>query len=77
MVEIAHAHCAPLMHEALGTIEQSVVHMSLSSFTIDEVLVCGIRLNSYELTDQLQVGAVSNMYDILERMHEAAKVITV
>lgn len=32
----AGAHCAPLMHEALGTVEQGVVRFSLSSFTTDE-----------------------------------------
>ncbi len=41
-----------------------------------EVLVCGTCLNFYGLADDLKVGDVSNMYDILERMHEAAKVIT-
>ena len=41
-----------------------------------DVLVCGTCLNYYDLTDELKVGVVSNMYDILERMHESAKVIT-
>lgn len=41
-----------------------------------DVLVCGTCLNYYELADDLKVGEVSNMYDILERMHESAKVIT-
>ncbi len=41
-----------------------------------EVLVCGTCLDFYGLKEQLQVGEVSNMYDILERMREAAKVIT-
>ena len=32
------AHCAPLMHEALGTTEQGVVRFSFSSFnTIEEI----------------------------------------
>ena len=42
-----------------------------------EVLVCGTCLNFYGLTDQVKVGTVSNMYDIVERMASAAKVITV
>ena len=34
----AGAHCAPLMHEALGTTEQGVVRFSFSSFnTIEEI----------------------------------------
>lgn len=41
-----------------------------------EVLVCGTCLDFYGIKDQLQVGEVSNMYDILERMRDAAKVIT-
>ena len=41
-----------------------------------EVLVCGTCLDFYGIKDQLKVGDVSNMYDILGRMHEAAKVIT-
>ena len=42
-----------------------------------EVLVCGTCLNYYGITDQLKVGTVSNMYEILEKMKSAAKVITV
>lgn len=41
-----------------------------------EVLVCGTCLDFYGLKDQLAVGEVSNMYDILERMRDASKVIT-
>ena len=42
-----------------------------------EVLVCGACLNFYNLADQLAVGKVSNMYEILLRMQGAGKVITV
>lgn len=41
-----------------------------------EVFVCGTCLDYYGLKEQLSVGEVSNMYDILGRMREAAKVIT-
>ena len=41
-----------------------------------EVLVCGTCLNYFCIGDDLKVGKVSNMYDILGRMQEAAKVIT-
>ncbi len=41
-----------------------------------DVLVCGTCLNFFGITDELKVGEVSNMYDILERMHESSKVIT-
>lgn len=40
-----------------------------------EVLVCGTCLDFYGLKEQLKVGEVSNMYDILERMQESSKVI--
>ena len=33
-------------------------------------------LNFYGLTQQLQVGTVSNMYDIVARMQRAGKVIS-
>ena len=41
-----------------------------------EVLVCGTCLDFYGVKDKLAAGEVSNMYDILGRMQEAAKVIT-
>lgn len=41
-----------------------------------EVLVCGTCLDFYGIKENLLVGEVSNMYDILGRMHEASKVIT-
>ena len=41
-----------------------------------EVLVCGTCLDFYGVKENLKVGEVSNMYDIVERMQEASKVIT-
>ena len=41
-----------------------------------ELLVCGTCLNFYQLVDKLQVGTISNMYDISKRMLAAGKVIT-
>lgn len=41
-----------------------------------EILVCGTCLNFYSLTDRLQVGTVSNMYDISQRMQRVGKVIS-
>ncbi len=40
-----------------------------------EMLVCGTCLGFYELTDKLDVGQVSNMYDIAETMLGAGKVV--
>ncbi len=41
------------------------------------ILVCGTCLNYYGIADACKVGQVSNMYDILTKMQEASKVITV
>ncbi len=40
-----------------------------------EMLVCGTCLGYYELTEELDVGQVSNMYDIAESMLGAGKVV--
>ena len=42
-----------------------------------EILVCGTCLNHYELSEQLGVGSVTNMYHIAEILTEAGKVISV
>ena len=41
-----------------------------------EVLVCGTCLDYYQVKEQLQVGKISNMYDISEAMLEAQKIIS-
>ena len=41
-----------------------------------QVLVCGTCLNFYNIKDDLKVGTVSNMYDILGAMQNVGKVIT-
>lgn len=40
-----------------------------------EIITCGTCLNYYHLSDKLQVGEVSNMYTIVERMATADLVI--
>ncbi|MFN2242955.1 MAG: sulfurtransferase-like selenium metabolism protein YedF [Anaerolineae bacterium] len=40
-----------------------------------EILVCGTCLGYFEVTEQLAVGQVSNMYDIAEAMLGAGKVV--
>ena len=40
-----------------------------------EILTCGTCLNYYGLTEQLAVGGVTNMYDIVEKLAGAGKVI--
>lgn len=40
-----------------------------------EILTCGTCLNYYNLTEKLAVGAVTNMYSIVEKMNNAEKII--
>jgi len=42
-----------------------------------EILTCGTCLNFYGLGDKLAVGGVTNMYTIVEKLTQAAKVIRV
>lgn len=40
-----------------------------------EILTCGTCLNHYGLTDKLQVGSVTNMYVIAEKMTQAGNIV--
>jgi len=42
-----------------------------------EILTCGTCLNFYGLSDKLAVGSVTNMYNIVEKLTNASKVIRV
>ena len=57
--------------------EQVEEHLKVLADKGVEIHVCGTCLNFYGITDKLAVGTVSNMYDIVSKMQEAAKVITV
>lgn len=39
----AGGHCAPLMHEALGTVEQGAVRFSFSHYNTDEEIAAAVR----------------------------------
>ncbi len=41
-----------------------------------QILICGACADWYDLKDQIEVGEISNMYDILEMMTTSDKVIT-
>ena len=56
--------------------DQVIEHLHTLQEKGAEILVCGTCLNFFEMADKLQIGSVSNMYDISERMHMADKVIT-
>lgn len=42
-----------------------------------QILVCGTCLNFFGLTDQLEAGIISNMYDISDTLLSAGKIVTV
>ena len=41
-----------------------------------EIISCGTCLNFYGLSDKLEAGTVSNMYEILEKMQKSSNTIT-
>ena len=41
-----------------------------------QLLVCGTCLNYFEIKDKLAAGSVSNMYDILDTMRHAGRLLT-
>jgi len=57
--------------------EQIVEHLKDLNEKGTEILVCGTCLNFYEIADKLQVGTISNMYDIVGAMKAVNKVITI
>lgn len=56
--------------------EQAVDHIKKLKDKGVEVLVCGACLNFYKIAEELKVGQVSNMYEILDKMQKAGKVIS-
>ncbi|SFP68517.1 selenium metabolism protein YedF [Oscillibacter sp. PC13] len=59
------------------TVEGSVSLEDLRSMEARgvKILTCGTCLNYYGLTEQLAVGSVTNMYEIVETLAGAAKVV--
>lgn len=57
--------------------DQVAEHLQALQDKGTEILVCGTCLNHYQLADQLQVGTISNMYDIVDAMKAVSKVVTV
>ena len=59
-----------------GDCEQQVVdNLNAMIEKGTKVLVCGTCLNFYGIKDELKVGQVSNMYDIIGAMQEVGKTI--
>ena len=61
------------------TVEGSVSVEDLKNMEAQgvEILTCGTCLNFYGLGDKLAVGSVTNMYTIVEKLTQAAKIIRV
>lgn len=57
--------------------EQCIEHLKELEKKNVSIIVCGTCLNYFGIADQLQVGTISNMYDIVETMQNASKVITI
>lgn len=56
--------------------EQAIEHLKELENRGVEILVCGACLNFYNLEEKLEVGKISNMYDITNAMKATDKVIT-
>jgi len=56
--------------------DEAIVHLKALADRGTDILVCGTCLNYYGLADQLAVGTVSNMYDIVTRLQASAKAVT-
>lgn len=56
--------------------EQAVDHLKTLKEKGVEIIVCGTCLNYYNLAEDLKVGQISNMYEIVEKMQKAGKVIS-
>ena len=71
--------CVLLMNSGvrLAVDEEPAAHLRRLQELGAEVLVCGTCLDFYGLKEQLKAGRISNMYDILDHMQAAAKVLTV
>lgn len=56
--------------------EQIISHLRVLEGRGTRILVCGTCLDYYGLTARLQIGTVSNMYEITQCMGKASKVVT-
>lgn len=62
----------------LPTSDEAQITESIKALAVKgcQVLVCGTCLDFYGLKDNLKVGKISNMYEIMSKMQSAYKVIT-
>ena len=61
------------------TVEDSEMLDSLDALTQDgvQIMSCGTCLTYYDLVDKLKVGIIGNMYDIVNVLLEAGKIIKI
>lgn len=55
----------------------ALVHLNVLEKMGVEILTCGTCLNYFEKTDQLGIGKITNMYEILDSMVKAGKVVSI
>ncbi len=56
--------------------EQIIEHLQELESRGTEIYICGTCVNFYEIKNEIKVGKISNMYEIVEKMKKAHKVIT-
>ncbi|MGB5824795.1 MAG: sulfurtransferase-like selenium metabolism protein YedF [Proteocatella sp.] len=57
--------------------EETVLHLQKLEQAGTKVYSCGTCLNYYELAEQLKVGVIGNMYDVVESLMGTANRITI
>lgn len=57
--------------------EQVVAHLHTLSDKGCHILICGTCLSYYNIVDQLQIGMVSNMYEIVDALKSVNKMISI
>lgn len=57
--------------------EETVMHLKKLEEAGSKVYSCGTCLNYYDLADQLKVGVIGNMYDVVESLMGTANRITI
>ena len=57
--------------------EEIIEHLKALEENSTKVFSCGTCLNFYDLTEELKVGAIGNMYDVVESLYAAPDTITI
>ncbi|MBM3437181.1 MAG: sulfurtransferase-like selenium metabolism protein YedF, partial [Bacteroidetes bacterium] len=55
----------------------ALVHLAELEKRGVEIITCGTCLNYFDKTDQLAVGRITNMYEILDSMVKAGRVVSI